>query len=229
LIVTDELDPVTITFSTDGGNKRFFLDEVKVFYEQDPTATVSLNKYGYATYCSVNPMDFSSTEDYTAWRISAISSDGTITFNKITSTIKGGQGVLLYNKNADGVNKTNATIKFADGSTVFNEEENLFIGTTAPRYVAAGEYIGLSGDTFVPITSAGNIPAGKAIIPMDAIPAGARDFKFVFEDDGETTAISSMHNSQCTMHNEYFDLQGRRVAQPTKGLYIVNGRKVVIK
>ena len=31
------------------------------------------------------------------------------------------------------------------------------------------------------------------------------------------------------MHNEYFDLQGRKVAQPTHGLYIVNGRKVVIR
>ena len=29
--------------------------------------------------------------------------------------------------------------------------------------------------------------------------------------------------------NVIFDLQGRRVAQPTKGLYIVNGKKVVIK
>ena len=26
-----------------------------------------------------------------------------------------------------------------------------------------------------------------------------------------------------------FDLQGRRIAQPAKGLYIVNGRKVMIK
>jgi hypothetical protein len=31
------------------------------------------------------------------------------------------------------------------------------------------------------------------------------------------------------MNNEYFDLQGRKVANPTKGLYIVNGKKVVIK
>ncbi len=47
--------------------------------------------------------------------------------------------------------------------------------------------------------------------------------------DGETTGISSMHNSECIMHNEYFDLQGRRVAQPTKGIYIVNGKKIVVK
>ena len=31
------------------------------------------------------------------------------------------------------------------------------------------------------------------------------------------------------MHNEVYDLSGRRVVQPTKGLYIVNGKKVIIK
>ena len=51
----------------------------------------------------------------------------------------------------------------------------------------------------------------------------------VYEDDDNPTGISTIHNSQCIMHNEYFDLQGRKVAQPTHGLYIVNGRKVVIR
>ena len=28
---------------------------------------------------------------------------------------------------------------------------------------------------------------------------------------------------------DYCDLQGRRVAQPTRGIYIINGKKIVIK
>lgn len=48
--------------------------------------------------------------------------------------------------------------------------------------------------------------------------------------DGEgTTGISSIDNAQPKNDNIYYDLSGRRVAQPTKGLYIVNGKKVVIK
>ena len=31
------------------------------------------------------------------------------------------------------------------------------------------------------------------------------------------------------VRGEYYNLAGQRVAQPTKGLYIINGRKVVIK
>ena len=56
--------------------------------------------------------------------------------------------------------------------------------------------------------------------------AAARAFIGLF--DNTTTGISTINNGQWTMDN-YFDLQGRKVAQPTKGLYIVNGRKVVIK
>jgi hypothetical protein len=43
----------------------------------------------------------------------------------------------------------------------------------------------------------------------------------------ETTAIASMHNSQCLMLNEVYDLQGRRVSPQKKGVYITNGKKVV--
>ena len=44
--------------------------------------------------------------------------------------------------------------------------------------------------------------------------------------DGEITGIKAIHNSQCIMHNDYYDLQGRRVTNPQKGVYIVDGVKV---
>ena len=60
--------------------------------------------------------------------------------------------------------------------------------------------------------------------------SGAREIKLNFEG-GESTSI---HNAQCTMHNEagaWYDMQGRKFSQkPTKkGLYIYKGRKVVIQ
>ena len=55
--------------------------------------------------------------------------------------------------------------------------------------------------------------------------------------NSETTGISSMHNAQCLMHNEVYDLQGRRMnsslfthhSSLKKGLYIKNGRKEVVR
>lgn len=55
----------------------------------------------------------------------------------------------------------------------------------------------------------------------------ARGLNFII--DGETTALTLVNSEKRIMNSEVYDLQGRRVAQPTKGLYIVNGKKVIIK
>ena len=44
-----------------------------------------------------------------------------------------------------------------------------------------------------------------------------------------TTGISTVKTDADTKDAVIYDLQGRRVMQPTKGLFIVNGKKVVIK
>ena len=56
------------------------------------------------------------------------------------------------------------------------------------------------------------------------IPA-SRSLTMVF---GDPSGIENV-NRQAVNSNQYFDLSGRRVAQPTKGLYIVTGKKVYIK
>ena len=44
----------------------------------------------------------------------------------------------------------------------------------------------------------------------------------------EPTGIQDVNRETIT-NNRYYDLQGRKVAQPTKGLYIINGKKVISK
>jgi hypothetical protein len=123
-----------------------------------------------------------------------------------------------------GTPNATISIKSVDSSTEL--DDNKLVGTMAPSNVAADTYYGLSGNTFKKV-GAGNVPAGKALLPASAITAGARELKFVFED--ETTAIRGIENGQLRMENSFFDLQGRKIAKPTKGLYIKNGKKVVIK
>ena len=54
--------------------------------------------------------------------------------------------------------------------------------------------------------------------------------ELVLDFGGETTGIMSVDNGQLTVDSsEVYNLNGQRVAQPTKGLYIVNGKKVIIK
>jgi hypothetical protein len=68
-------------------------------------------------------------------------------------------------------------------------------------------------------------------VPTSFVSTNAREVNIVFEED--VTGIYSMHNSECIMHNraEWYSLDGRKLNDKpaAKGLYIVNGRKVVIK
>lgn len=69
------------------------------------------------------------------------------------------------------------------------------------------------------------VAANKAYLAVPASVAGARN-GFVFGDDA--TGISNV-NVNLNDNENCFDLQGRKVSTPGKGLYIVNGKKVVIK
>ncbi len=46
---------------------------------------------------------------------------------------------------------------------------------------------------------------------------------------GGATGIESLIANEKSASNEVFDLQGRRVVRPAKGIYIVNGKKIVVK
>lgn len=73
------------------------------------------------------------------------------------------------------------------------------------------------------------IPGNKAFLVLTSAEAQAKSFVLEFED-GSTTGIESIESSKnSTEDGVYYDLQGRRVENPTRGVYIVNGKKVVIK
>ena len=209
----------TLKITISASNNRFFLDEVKVIATGEPLST-TLNSEGYATFCSEYPLDFSDyeTADYSAWQItSANSTTGVITFSQITGYVKGGTGILLKGTAGDPV-----TLTSVDSSEKL--EDNLLVGTLAPTYVAANEYYGLSGANFVPV-NAGTVPAGKALLPATAV-SGARQLTFIFEG---TQGISDVEHTALSTDDAIYSISGQRVSTPKKGLYIMNGKKVVMK
>ena len=71
-----------------------------------------------------------------------------------------------------------------------------------------------------------DIPAYRAYLTVNKIGAEARMFKFT---DEESTDIKGTDLSPVTTQDVYYNLNGQRVEHPTKGIYIHNGRKVIIK
>lgn len=74
--------------------------------------------------------------------------------------------------------------------------------------------------------TAATLPVGKAYLTL---PAGTNVQKLSFSFGGQTTGIQGVQPAGEEKAATWYDLSGRRVTQPTKGIYIVNGKKVVLK
>ena len=138
-------------------------------------------------------------------------------------TVPANTGLLL--KADEGT----ATIPVVASSST-NVSGNLLVGKTEAYNLAANDgYVLLNGGNgfgFYKNNNAFTVGANTAYLPAGFASDGARIF-FSFDDD--VTAINEAKSQQPTAIGQFFDLQGRKVAQPAKGLYIVNGKKVVIK
>ena len=137
--------------------------------------------------------------------------------------ITAGEAVILKSTGANFSMTTSAAASAADYS------DNALEGVDVATAVAAGfKYYVLSYENstlgFYRYTGA-TLGANKAFIKV--ADAGAPAF-FSFNFGGGTTSLREMRNAEGEMRNVY-NLSGQRVTQPTKGLYIVNGKKVVIK
>ncbi len=140
------------------------------------------------------------------------------------------------------VNKNNAVIlkstsanitldyQTTDGGNVFTYNQLAGVsdpaGKTAanPSTTFVLNKTATNGVGFYRLTSGKTLGVGKAYLTYSG--SLAPEF-FGFDDN--TTGVNEVRGQMEDVRGEYYDLQGRRVAQPTKGLYIVNGKKVVIK
>ena len=103
-------------------------------------------------------------------------------------------------------------------------------GVYAKTIVPAGSYIltNVSGEVgFRKADGTTNyVEANRCYLTADGAPA-----RLTIDFDGETTGIGATLNDNGQMMNDKFvyDLQGRTVSQPSKGVYVRNGKKFIVK
>jgi len=61
------------------------------------------------------------------------------------------------------------------------------------------------------------------------VAKGSETRQFVIGINGGATGISATLINKETMDNEVYNLQGQRIVRPLKGLYIMRGKKVIVK
>lgn len=108
--------------------------------------------------------------------------------------------------------------------------DNGLVGVFADTYAPVDSYVLSSNKLYqVDVADAVTVGANKAYVDVSAItnPLTARGNIFI--DFNEPTGVSEMKVMKTIENHEVYNLAGQRVAQPTKGLYIVNGKKVLVK
>lgn len=217
-----------LTYATTDGWKDF----IDVIAEALPNeVTVTIGKYGSATYCSPYSLDFSNVEGLKAYTAAGYNkSTQVVTLLRVHSAER---GTGLFLKGAPGV-YTVPVIEESDDYTI-----NLLVGTLRPTTVNAksndGEYHNFKytviGDSNTPefyqFEDGSTLGANKAYLqlPASLFPAAAKSIRARF-DEGAFTDIDDV-----TTYNEEgicYDLQGRAVEDPTNGIYIINGKKVIV-
>ena len=153
----------------------------------------------------------------------------TITFEDATS-IEAGKPYLVK-PTADITNPVFDFAGVAAGSTAVTGAEFIGLYTTQTLTAPNKKQLFLQNDKFYyPGTSDATLNAFRAYFSVtEDVPEAATSRGIEIDIDGVSTGIDFIENKATGEVKVIYDLSGRRVANPTKGLYIVNGKKVVIK
>lgn len=204
-----------------GGN--IGVGPIYIFSENEVPLTITTAKY--ATFVTDQKVNFAGT-GITAYTAKVNGNSVTLTsIEKVPANTP----VVVY-KDVAATTTFAVPVTTADIAAVSENENDLqkSDGTTA-----VGDNVYVLGNTngigFYKWTGA-SLSAGKVYlnVPAMSVSTEARDYlTFAFEGEATGVAASLMNNDK--VNSAIFDLQGRRVVNPTKGLYIVNGKKVIVK
>ncbi len=138
--------------------------------------------------------------------------------------------MLIYN---EGATTTYYTLTVTTDATISGTadefaDEFKFIGVaTATNLTNDGKLRYVLVDGVFLRTTGGTLPANRCYLEFGSTSAQARSFSINVGDN--TTAIETVGITPLKDEGQWYDLQGRRVMQPQKGIYIRNGKKVVVR
>lgn len=222
VVITATYKPFDTTNSADWGQWDISAD---AYISKTITAA------GYATFGSNANVDFSkaipTTENNSfVAKKGKVQSNGTISWTN-TTTLYAGEGALLQG-DADTY-----LIPVAASATADTEHNDFKAIDSKTQLSGANHYIltnqkaggGESPLGFYKVNSAGSWCAANTAYLETNVTPWAHDY---FPLDDESASVERIVNESQDA-NPVYDLQGRCVTNPQKGLYILNGKKVVIK
>lgn len=205
--------------NTDAGNYWQFIKVTEV--------PLNIAANDYTTLCLPFNVQLPEGSTVKAYYASAAAGD-VLKLTEITGIIPANQGVILQNTSETEA-AINLTITTDEATTL---DGNRLEGVTAKRegYAVKSNYVLADGNKGIGFYKANftAIPANKAYLPSGNI-TNAQGVMMAFSFGDEVTGIDNV-NAAAPAAKKYYDLQGRRVLYPAKGIFVTeDGQKVLFK
>lgn len=195
--------------------------------------TISINQYGSGTYCSEYALDFSDVEGLKAYAATGYNvNTGVVTLTRV-QTAREGTGLFVKGDPGEYV------VPIMESSDDYSL--NMLVGTLETTVVNAVSDDGMyrnykytikEGDSaplFYQFEDNSSLSANRAYlqIPLSWVSSASKSIAVRF-DEGEATDIDEIQG-ETGEESLIYDMQGRVVENPAKGIYIMDGKKVFIR
>lgn len=204
-----------------------------LFYVVKIADIKAISSVGYATFSSTSALDFTDVDNAKAYIVTE-KSGTSIKLQQVTGKVAAGTGLILKSNNGGEANVTipvttdegtyydlhSKTINYLFG---IDHDYDLSTPDEGTHYVLTVQDDKV---VFAPIGSTtAAVKAGQAALWLPA-SAGAKALTLSFTDD--ITGINEVGNTESKAGKIYYNLQGQRVSEPKEGIYVVEGKKVLV-
>ena len=181
------------------------------------TYTATVSAAGYSTLCVPFDAELPAESEVEAYSLTDVA-DGAVQGEKVSS-IEANKPVLLKN---EGTLELTSTAVAAPESTV----NGLLTGVYASEVIPEGSYVLQKQNEEVAFFRVG--ATQPTVVPFRAYLTVPNNQAPILRIGGATTGVEHMPAME-DQPSVVYDMMGREVASPVKGIYIVNGKKMVIK
>lgn len=181
---------------------------------------VKVTSNGWATYIAPCKMEFGAGNAYI---VTVASVAGGLTLTEVTK-VDTDEPILLKGEGTKTPKILAKATDIADNGNLLSVCNGTIESGKFP-YVLAKEG---AGAAFKQWTGEASVLNGRVVLLLDEDVSAARSI-FMLDGDNTTTGIAQIENEASKMDGSVYNLNGQRVNSPKKGLYIVNGKKVMMK
>lgn len=189
-------------------------------YKCSVTLSTTVTSLGYASFSWPKALDFTSS-GLTAYI--ATSCDGSSVHLEPVTKVPANTGLILKGSaNTYSLSTTtDATLDDVSGNLLKSNTEDVYTVSSSNIYVLSNRDGGVAG--FYLANTGIHVAKYKSYLVYSS---SARSISL---SDDNTTGIDNTFKAETDNSQQYYNLQGQRISTPTKGVYVVDGKKFVVK